>query len=81
MLTIPRLCPEIKEFARQMCNAYKLLETNKKTGAKQYRYKGDKAHYRNALNYCLLAASRSRIASVGSNRRGQKKVISNYSRI
>jgi hypothetical protein len=72
MLTIPRYCPEIKEFARQMCGAYKLLETNKRTGAKEYRYKGENDHYRNALNYFILAASRSRIARVGSHRNRQR---------
>lgn len=81
MLTIPRQSPEIKEFAKQMCNAYKLLETNKRTGSKQYRYKGEKEHYRNALNYFLLAASRSRISRIGSSRKTQTKVISEYSRI
>lgn len=72
MLVIPRYCPEVKEFAKQMCDAYKLLETNKRTGAKEYRYKGDNAHYRNALNYFVLAASKSRIAKVGSRKHRQK---------
>ncbi len=65
MLTIPRNChPEVKEFAEQMANAYKLLETNKKTGARAYRYKGKKEHYRNALNYFLLASSGHRTGTV-----------------
>ncbi len=82
MLTIPRICPEIKEFAKQMCNAYKLLETNKRTGAKQYRYKGENEHYRNALNYLILAASRSSILRVSSNQyKQQEDVISEYVRI
>lgn len=82
MLTIPRSAhPEIKEFTKQMCNAYKLLETNKRTGAKAYRYKGTKEHYRNALNYFLLAASRSRIVRAGGHKAAQQKVISEYSRI
>ena len=81
MLTIPRICPEIKVFAKQMCNAYKILETNKKTGAKQYRYKGDKAHYRNALNYFILAASKNRIVRIGGYRKKQDKVINEYARI
>lgn len=80
MLTMPRQSPEIKEFAKQLCNTYKVLETNKRTGAKQYRYKGTNEHYRNALNYFLLAASRSRISRIGGHRR-QEKVISNYARI
>lgn len=83
MLTIPRQSPEIKEFAKQMCNAYKLLETHKKTGAKEYRYKGNKEHYRNALNYFLLAASRSRPARADGRpmKHTQTDVISEYVRI
>jgi len=81
MLTIPRVCPEVKEFAKQMCNAYKLLETNKKTGQRVYRYKGTNDHYRNALNYFMLAASRSRIARADGYQHKQQKVISEYSRI
>ncbi len=73
MLTIPRVCPEIREFAKQMCAAYKLLETNKRTGAKEYRYKGKKEHYRNALNYFVLAASKSGIARVGTKRNNRQK--------
>ncbi len=69
-LTIPRTCPDIDEFVKQMCVPYKLLETNKRTGAKQYRYKGTNDHYRNALNYFMLAASTGRIATA---RRGGKR--------
>lgn len=65
MLTIPRNShPEVREFAKQMANAYKLLETNKRTGAKAYRYKGKEEHYRNALNYFLLACSGHRVGTV-----------------
>ena len=80
MLTIPRICLEIKEFAKQMCDAYKLLETNKKTNAKEYRYKGNNSHYRNALNYFALAASKSRLVRAGNHRK-QEKVISEYAKI
>ena len=68
MLTIPRYCPEIKEFARQMCGAYKVLETNKKSGTSIYRYKGVDAHYRNGVNYFLLAAKGGKIARVGRHK-------------
>ena len=81
MLIIPRYCPEIKEFAKQMCGAYKVLETNKKSGTSIYRYKGINEHYRNALNYFLLAASKNRIARVGGHRNRQEKVISEYAKI
>lgn len=81
MLVIPRDCPEIREFARQMCNPYKFLETNKRTGAKEYRYRGDNDHYRNAMNYFVLAASKSRIARIGSHKNRQKVADNDYSRI
>ncbi len=81
MLTIPRYCPEIKEFAKQMCGAYKILEPNKKTGVSVYRYKGSNEHYRNGLNYFKLAADRSRIVRAGTVHRKKEKVISNYARI
>jgi len=78
MLTIPRYCPEIKEFARQMCGAFKVLETNKKSGTSVYRYKGDNDHYRNALNYFLLAASGGRIASASKYRKKRQEVSINW---
>lgn len=83
MLTIPRFCPEIKEFAKQMCDAYKLLIKNKRTGQEEYRYEGEDDHYRNALNYFLLAASRSRTAKAdgSSIRHTQTEVISEYVRV
>lgn len=78
MLTIPhRKCPEVKEFVKQMCNAYKLLEVNKRTGARQYRYKGSNEHYRNALNYFLLAASKNRIARAGGGHEHRQEVAIN----
>ncbi len=82
-LVIPRRCPEIDEFVKQMCNPYKILETNKKTGAKQYRYRGDNDHYRNALNYFVLAASGHRIKIISSQYQTTKQedVISEYERI
>lgn len=78
---IPRYCPEVKEFAKQMCNAYKLLETNKRTGARQYRYKGDKEHYRNAINYFILASSKSRIATVNKYKKKSGKCKNDYARV
>ena len=75
-LTIPRSSiPEVREFAKQMCNAYKLLEVNKRTNARAYRYKGKKEHYRNALNYFMLAASKSRVARKG--RQKQRQTVAN----
>ena len=59
---LPRRCPEMEEFAKQLCNAYKILETNKRTGTSVYRYRGENEHYRNALNYFKLAANPKRLA-------------------
>lgn len=81
MLTIPRYCPEVKEFAKQMCGAYKVLETNKKSGTSVYRYKGANDHYRNAVNYFLLAAKGGKIAKVGSHKNRQKVANNNYRRV
>lgn len=73
-IRIPRECPDIKEFAVQLCNTAKVLETNKRTGTSIYRYKklGDE-HYRNALNYFYLAAGGSRIAIASSHRKERPK--------
>jgi len=61
MMMIPRVCEEVKEFARQMIMAAKVLEDDKRSGGKIYRYRkiGDKQeHYRNALNYFYLACKK-----------------------
>lgn len=82
-LVLPRDCPEVSEFASQCCNTAKKLETNKKTGAKIFRYvklsKDD--HYRHALNYFLLAASGSRVARVGAARNRPTHAKSAYAMI
>lgn len=84
ILSIPRLCPEIEEFARQLCATAKVLEVNKKTKQSIYRYKklGDD-HYRNALNYFYLAASGNKIAMVKSRFRKQRQTVANneYARV
>jgi len=83
MLVIPRLCPAIKEFAKQVCATAKVLETNKRTNTQIYRYrKLGEEHYRNALNYFYLAASGGKIARV--RRAGQERqltAINDYARI
>lgn len=81
-LTIPRQSPDIKEFAKQLCATAKVLETNKKTKLSVYRYKKlGNEHFRNALNYFLLAASGHRVAMVGGHNKIHEKVISEYVRI
>ncbi len=57
-IELPRKCDEVIEFARQLCNCAKILETDENTGDITYKYitTGDKAdHYRSALNYLWLA--------------------------
>jgi len=79
--TIPRVCPEIKEFARQLCATAKVLETNKKTKLSVYRYKKlGEEHFRNALNYFLLAARGGRIATVNTYKNRQKVAFNEYAR-
>lgn len=58
VLVLPRVNEEMKVFAHQMTRSVRVMETDQKTGTKIYRYRtrGDKQdHYRNALNYFLLA--------------------------
>ena len=85
-LVIPRICPEVKEFAKQVCATAKILETNKRTNAQIYRYKKlGNEHFRNALNYFYLAVSGHRIASVKShnswNQHHEENVESDYVRV
>jgi hypothetical protein len=57
-LVLPRRCPEILEFAKQMCNTAKVYDAR----AGIYRYRKLAADdYRHALNYFLLAASSGRV--------------------
>ncbi len=57
-LEIPRLCSEVKIFAKECCNTAKTLEVNDDTGDRIYRYRpvGDKQeHYRHCVNYLQIA--------------------------
>jgi hypothetical protein len=84
-LVIPRRCPEIEEFATQMCATAKVLEMNKRTRQSVYRYrKLGRDDYRHALNYFYLAASGNKIgiASIGHHRRKrQTHAKSNYAKV
>ena len=82
---IPRQCEETKEFAKQLCNAYKVLELNKRTMQKVYRYRGTNEHFRNALNYFLLAARKAGVQQGGASgelgRGRQEFADNNYDRL
>ena len=77
-LTIPRRCPEVEIFARQVVSMAKILERNKKTGVAVYRYtSADADHYRHALGYFWLSAQRLGISSA-SGRYGKRKPKTEY---
>ncbi len=66
-MILPRQCPEIEEFARQCCNCAKFEEKDKRKNIIVFRYRptGDRQeHFRNALNYFVLAASGHRVGTV-----------------
>lgn len=60
-LELPRVNSEVKEFAAEMCNIAKVLEEDRETGSKLFRYKrlGFRPdHYRHAMNYAIMASQR-----------------------
>jgi hypothetical protein len=67
-IRLPRICPAIREFARQCCNCAKKKKLDKnKQPIYRYEPTGDQQeHYRNALNYFVLAASNNKIRIVKS---------------
>lgn len=64
---LPRIDDEIETFAKQMVNTAKILEDKKAAGnviGKVYRYRKLGAeHYRNAMNYLMLAAQQAPVMS------------------
>ena len=81
-LVLPRLCPEMHEFAKQVCDPAKKMEINKKTKLAIYRYQGRNDHYRHALNYFLLAAHKTARASSSGTRNKKHRMCNNdYARI
>jgi hypothetical protein len=61
---LPRRCPEIEEYAKQMCATAKVLELNKRTHQSVYRYrKLGSDDWRHATNYFFLASARGRVAA------------------
>jgi len=84
-IILPRQCPEIEEFARQCCNCARFEEKDKRKNTVVHRYRptGDRQeHFRNALNYFVLAASGHRVGRVSTHRRNRQKMANNnYSRV
>ena len=82
---LPRQCPEIEEFARQCCNCARFEEKDKRKGTLVHRYRptGDRQeHFRNALNYFILAASGHRVGTAPSlySKPKQRDVDNDYDR-
>ncbi len=72
-LMIPRRCPEIEEFAKQMCATAKVLETNKRTRQSVYRYrKLGPDDYRHATNYFWLACQNTRVGQASTGHRRER---------
>ncbi len=66
-MVLPRQCPEIEEFARQCCNCARFEEKDKRKNIIVHRYRptGDRQdHFRNSLNYFILACSGHRVGIV-----------------
>ncbi len=66
-IVLPRQCPEVDEFVRQCCNCAKFEEKDKRKGTITFRYRptGDRQeHFRNALNYFVLACKGHRVGTV-----------------
>jgi hypothetical protein len=79
-IEVPRRCAEVDEFARQVCNCAKRLETDDETGDRTYRYlrTGDgQDHYRSALNYLYMALG-DLTHYQGMSAPGHKKTQSEY---
>ena len=71
-IVLPRRCAAIEDFATQCCNCVKSKEVDKQKGIIIYRYKktgNGNDHYRNALNYFILASSGHRIRTVNPDRK------------
>jgi hypothetical protein len=69
---------EMQEFAKQVCDPAKTFD--EKRGV--YVYKGSEDHYRNALNYFLMAAERIGVAQKSNYQRKQETTVNNnYARI
>lgn len=84
-IKLPARCPDMEEFARQCCNCARFEEKDKRkqTVINRYRPTGDRQdHFRNALNYFILAASEHRLAMVSRFKKNvQTDVISEYQRV
>lgn len=86
MLELPKLCPEVSQFATECCATAKVMEIDKKTNIPKFRYhklSTDPDDYRHALNYFWLAVSGGRVAVVTDKYRPprQTRAMNEYARV
>jgi hypothetical protein len=84
MLRVPRVCLEVKLFAAQCCGTAKYQMKDKRSGTVVFRYKpvgsaGD--HFRNALNYFMLAASPGKVARADRAAQDRPRKAINHFRV
>jgi len=81
-IKLPRQCRDIDEFARQCCLPVKKRIEQRTRVVYRYVTGGDgKDHYRNALNYFVIAASGSKLAIMNENFGKKIDVDNSYKRI
>ena len=84
-IVLPRQTATIEDFAQQCCNCVKSKQEDKKRHIIVYRYQktgNGNDHYRNALNYFIMAASGHRVGIVNINRQTvPKDADNNYLRV
>jgi hypothetical protein len=81
---LPRQSADMDEFARQVCNCVKKRHEDKRSGKIYYIYEktGNKQdHFRNALNYFLLAARGGKVSRVGATKARQTQADNSFARI
>jgi len=77
-LVLPRMCDEVKLYAKHLCAIAKVATKDARSGVLTYRYVGgNDDHYYHATNYFMIAASRIAEAA-GSRRVGPMTAIHEY---
>jgi hypothetical protein len=78
VLELPRVNEEMKLFAHQMTRSVRVLEIDQRTNTRLYRYRarGDKEdHYRNAMNYFLLACKKVGLPASSQGRHSPRRPL------
>ena len=76
MYILPRRCPQVEEYARQLSNMAKVLEEDEKKGTKTYRYRKLGAdHFFHATNFFEIACQ-TLPESMDDNLRDTMRILS-----